>query len=274
MAPRVCLSFPPAVGLYARLSGALSPSLFFTALVLPGRTHLPLPVDLRGAPSRARALPLTPVAGAAPLGFLHSPPSLPLAGSKGGTCLGFGVRHLGSRPDPPQALYPDEPSVQWAHATGSAGYPGEGWGRNGTRTNIRMPLCLLLSLAPPFWLPPCPWLSAHCHTCLPPSQTPSLPVAQMCGKRRRAFHWGNLLNSHNPASARIFSVSLNLPRFVIPLLSPSICACGLGRHPVPCCRRQPCQPTRVGLPGRRGVGGRANPPSVGASVSSPIRSRG
>lgn len=78
------------------------------------------------------------------------------------------------------------------------------------------------------------------HTCLSLSQTPSSPVAQTCGKRRWEFHWGNLFNSHNPASARILSLSLNLPRFVIPLLSPSICAGGLGRHPAPSCRCRHC----------------------------------
>lgn len=58
--------------------------------------------------------------------------------------------------------------------------------------------CLGSALAlPPAWS----------HTCLFPFQALSLPVAQMCGERRQEFHRGNLLNSHNPASARIFSLS-------------------------------------------------------------------
>lgn len=90
-----------------------------------------------------------------------------------------------------------------------------------------MPICL----PAPCTLPPLP-------PSLPPS--PFAPyIAQSCGKQRQEFHWGNLLHSHTPAGARIFSLSLNLPRFAIPLLSPSICAVAWGA---------PCPQPRVPTP--------------------------
>lgn len=106
----------------------------------------------------------------------------------------------------------------------------------------------LFSPVPALPLHPIPALSlvpAHSHTCLSPSQTLSFLVAKTCGKRRREFHWGNLLNSHTPASARIFLLSLNLPRSVIPLLSPSICAGWPWESSASSLRCQHCLPSCV-----------------------------
>lgn len=168
---------------------------------------------------------------------------------------------MGSNPGPLSLSEPSQPSVRWAHPRAFAGCAGEEE-RNGICTDVRMPLAFSQLSFPA----PGPALSlALCTLPHLPLSLPNLalPVAQTCGQRRREFHWGSLLNSHHPASARIFSLSLNLSGFVIPLLSPSICAGGLGRRPAPSRGHQHCPAAWQGI--------WASPHPLCASVSSPLR---
>ena len=254
VAARVCLSFSPAVGPRTWRSSALSPSLFFT---LPAPTHLSLVfLPLTGLEGRSF---LGSGAAAHPCGWCGLPLLPPFTPEDAGVrLLGrlFGLwgqtlrQTLRSSPDPPPP--PSSSASLRSHLCNGLtplalqDVQARGVGGNGICTNVRMSVCHLVSLPPhpgscpvagsPHIPPPPP-------ACLPPSQTLSLPGAQMCGKRRREFLWGNLLP--NPASARIFSLSLNLPRFVILLLSLSIRAAGLGRHPAPRRGHRHCPPSRV-----------------------------
>lgn len=175
--------------------------------------------------------------------------------------MGFGVRLLGRLLGqvltPLKLCKPEEPSVQRAHPTGLPGCPGEAGGGEEVASAQTSGCLFAISCPCPRILVPVLSLAPRTSpplASLPPSQTLSLPGAQMCGKRRREFRWGNLLDSHNPASARIFSLSLNLPRFVILLLSPSIQAAGLGRHPAPP-PRAPALPAQPGHGCLAGEGG-------------------